>query len=54
MIIASQEDQKLARAKALSEIFPKLQKIEFAGGQDNLKPWSGPDLAGETKGSAVL
>ena len=55
VIIASQEDQKLARAKALSEILPNLQKIEFAGGQDNLKAVvRGAELAGETKGSAVL
>lgn len=55
VIVASQENDKKIQAKRLNEILPNLDKIEFVGGQDNLKAVvRAAELAGETKDSAVL
>ncbi len=55
VIIATQENQKQAEIPFLSQVLPNLEKMEFVGGQDNLKSVvQASELAGETKGAAVL
>ncbi len=55
LIIASQEDNKLQEAVALSEGLKNLHKVTFVGGQDNLQAVvKASELAGETDHGAVL
>ena len=55
VIVASQENDKNVVAKSLNEVLPNLDKIQYVGGQDNLKAVvRAAELAGETKDSAVL
>lgn len=55
VIIASQEQAKLLEPSSLSTGLHNLETIRFQGGQDNLKAVvQGAELAGETKGGAVL
>lgn len=55
IIVASQEDAKLAKTELLSKRLPTLDKITFIGGQNNLKAVvKAAELAGETKGAAML
>lgn len=55
VIVASQENEKSVKPVALSSILPNIEKMNFVGGQDNLKSVvNAAELAGETKGAAVL
>lgn len=55
MIIASQEQEKLAEPISLSEGLKKLSTVQFVGGQDNLKAViRAAEIAGEHEGGAVL
>lgn len=55
VIVASQETERNAKPQALSQILPQIEKMNFVGGQDNLKAVvNAAELAGETRGAAVL
>lgn len=55
LMLASQENEKLAEPMPLSEGLGRLKSAQFVGGQDNLKSVvKAAELAGETKGGAVL
>ncbi len=53
--VASRETNLLNSPTPLQEALPQLDKIKFAGGQDNLKAVvNAAEMAGETDGGAVL
>ncbi len=53
--VASRETNVLSKPTPLQEALPQLDKIQFAGGQDNLKAVvNAAEIAGETEGGAVL
>lgn len=53
--VASRETNLLSKPTPLKEALPLLDKITFAGGQDNLKAVvNASEMAGETEGGAVL
>lgn len=53
--VASRETDVLSKPTPLQEALPQLEKIHFAGGQDNLKAVvNAAEMAGETEGGAVL
>jgi hypothetical protein len=55
LMLASQENEKLAEPMKLSEGLNLLKSAQFLGGQDNLKSVvKAAELAGEAKGGAVL
>lgn len=55
LMVASQEEQRLAKPTELAEAIKLLPNCKFIGGQDNLKTIvNAAELAGDTKGGAVL
>lgn len=55
VIIASQESDKKIKTQALTDVLPQIEKLDFVGGQDNLKAVvRASELAGEAPGGAVL
>ncbi len=55
LCVASKESRLLEMPTKLKEAMPKLDKVVFAGGQDNLKSVvTAAEMAGETEGGAVL
>ncbi|HEY9788716.1 MAG TPA: hypothetical protein V6D17_25230 [Candidatus Obscuribacterales bacterium] len=55
LMVASQESSELSAPTPLREALPKLDKINFIGGQDNLKTVvKAAEAAGEAEGGVVL
>lgn len=53
--VASRETDVLSKPTPLKQALPEMEKIVFAGGQDNLKAVvNAAEMAGETEGGAVL
>lgn len=55
LMVASQEDSLLSKPLALKEALPKLDEVNFSGGQDNLKALvKASQIAGQSQNGAVL
>ncbi len=55
VVVASQEDKVLSEPTPVKEALPKLDKVVFGGGQDNLKAVvKAAEVAGQAQGGVVL